>query len=84
MQQQSNAQVNDPIESNSTFYSSKDLYVTSKSQVYGMYQERGSNVFQPGETLFLYIEPVGFKYNNATDDKGNSLYSINFDASFTI
>ena len=49
-----------------------------------MYQERGSNVFQPGETLFLYIEPEGFKYNNATDDKGNSLHSINSDASFTI
>ena len=49
-----------------------------------MYQERGSNVFQPGETMVLYIEPVGFKYNNLTDDQGKSLYSINFDASFTI
>jgi hypothetical protein len=27
---------------------------------------------------------VGFRYNNLTDDQGNSLYSINFDASFTI
>lgn len=34
--------------------------------------------------MILYIEPVGFKYNNLTDDQGNQLYSINFDASFTI
>ncbi len=39
---------------------------------------------QLGETMILYIEPVGFGYNNLTDDQGNLLYSINFDASFTI
>ncbi|MDP8906298.1 MAG: hypothetical protein M3M88_02115 [Thermoproteota archaeon] len=49
-----------------------------------MYQELGSNVFQPGETMVPCIEPVGFKYNNLTDDQGKPLYSINFDASFTI
>jgi hypothetical protein len=84
LQQQSTAQVNNPTESNNTFYSAKDLYVTTDPEGYGMYQERGSNVFQPGETMVLYIEPVGFKYNNLTDDQGKPLYSINFDASFTI
>jgi hypothetical protein len=67
-----------------TFRSAFDTFVTSEPEGYGMYQERGSNVFQPGETMVLYIEPVGFKYNNLTDDQGKPLYSINFDASFTI
>ena len=83
-QQQSTAQVNNQSDSNDAFYSAKDLYVISDPEGYGMYQERGSNVFQPGETMVLYIEPVGFKYNNLTDDQGKPLYSINFDASFTI
>ncbi len=67
-----------------TFRSAFDTFVTSKPEGYGMYQERGSNVFRPGETMVLYIEPVGFKYNNLTDDQGNQIYSINFHASFTI
>jgi hypothetical protein len=67
-----------------TFRSAFDTFVTSEPEGYGMYQERGSNVFQPGETMILYIEPVGFKYSSLTDDKGKPLYSINFDASFTI
>lgn len=67
-----------------TFRSAFDTFVTSDPEGYGMYQERGSNVFQPGETMILYIEPVGFRYNNLTDNQGKPLYSINFDASFTI
>ncbi len=67
-----------------TFRSAFDTFVTSEPEGYGMYQERGSNVFEPGETMVLYIEPVGFRYSNLTDDQGNQLYSINFDASFAI
>jgi hypothetical protein len=84
MQQQSIAQMNNSTNSNNTFYSAKDLFVTSEPQGYGIYQERDSNVFQPGETIIIYIEPVGFKYNNLTDEKGRPVYSVNFSAGFTL
>jgi hypothetical protein len=78
------AQVDSQINSNKTFYSAKDVFVISKPQGYGMYDERSSNVFQPGETMILYIEPVGFVYKNLTDSQGNSLYSMKFSGSATI
>ena len=58
------AQVTSPTNSNNSFYSAKDLFVVSKPQGYGIYNERNSNVFQPGEDIILYLEPVGFVYKN--------------------
>ncbi len=66
------------------FYSAKDIFVTSDPAGYGMYEERDSNIFQPGEDIILYIEPKGFSYATLNDNKGNPLYSIDFGASFAI
>jgi hypothetical protein len=66
------------------FYSAKDLFVTSDPAGYGMYEERDSNTFLPGEEIILYIEPKGFAYATIKDSKGNPLYSIDFGASFAI
>lgn len=38
------------------------VFVTERPQIYGAYQERGSNVFKAGETLLTYVEPVGFTW----------------------
>ena len=61
-----------------------DTFVTSKPQGYGVYEERDSDTFRPGETIILYIEPTGFEYGTLTDDGGNILYTIDFTADFTI
>lgn len=39
----------------------KVLFVADSSG-YGFYNERDSDVFQPGEPLIVYAEPVGFAY----------------------
>ncbi len=82
--QQSIAQIGNSTTSNNTFYSTKDLFVTSEPKGYGIYEERDSNVFAPGETIILYIEPVGFDYLDLQDNQGTPLYSINFGSGFTI
>jgi hypothetical protein len=82
--QQTSAQLNVSMDPDKSFHSAKDLFVTNDPGGYGIFQERDSNVFQPGETMILYIEPVGFAYKTVTNDQGEKLYSINFDASFTI
>jgi hypothetical protein len=52
---------------------------------YGVYDERSSNVFAPGETIVLYIEPVGFGHRQLLDEKGNNtLYLINMTAGYEI
>ena len=84
---QSLGQSNQPTNmtnSNQSFFSKKDLFTFSKPQGYGAYEERNSNVFQPGETIYLYIEPSGFAYKTLQDDRGNILYSIAFSPTATI
>jgi hypothetical protein len=81
---QSLAQSSNLTNSNQSLFSAKGLLVSSKSQGYGIYQERNSNVFRPGEDMILYIEPSGFTYKNLKDDQGNLLYSINFIIGATI
>jgi hypothetical protein len=51
---------------------------------YGIYQERGSNIFRPGETMVLYSEPVAFGHQRIIDDNGNTLYLMNFTADIII
>lgn len=48
---------------------------------YGVYAEHPSNIFQPGETISLYIEPVGFSHTPVLDEEGNTLYQMNLTAS---
>jgi hypothetical protein len=53
---------------------------------YGVYEER-SNVFAPGETIVLYVEPVGFGHRQILDEEGNSnntLYLMNITANYKI
>ncbi|MCY1154984.1 MAG: hypothetical protein MOP49_295, partial [Nitrososphaera sp.] len=55
---------------------------------YGVYEER-SNVFAPGETIVLYIEPVGFAHEQVIDEEGGSnnnstLYLMNMTADYEI
>ena len=39
---------------------------------YGVYEER-SNVFAPGETIVLYVEPVGFAHRQIIDEEGATI-----------
>jgi hypothetical protein len=67
-----------------TFRSAFDTFVSSEPGGYGIYEERKSNVFKPGETFLLYVEPVGYAYGTVTDEDGNTLYTMNFTLDFII
>jgi hypothetical protein len=56
-----------------TFRSAFDTFVSSEPGGYGIYEERKSNVFKPGETFLLYVEPLGYTYGTVTDEDGNIL-----------
>lgn len=76
---------------NTTFTSQFDVFIEEGTHLgYGAYREHlHANVFRPGETIVLYVEPVGFGHQPITDatssslDEGNSttttrtLYLIN-------
>lgn len=66
-----------------TFRSTFDTFVNTDPQGYGVYDERDSSTFSPGEDIILYIEPVGFEYGT-TGEGDESLYTINFSADFVI
>jgi hypothetical protein len=50
---------------------------------YGVYEER-ENVFEPGEAIVLYVEPVGFGHERVLDEEGNVLYLMNMTADYAI
>jgi hypothetical protein len=55
---------------------------------YGVYEER-SNIFAPGETIVLYVEPIGFDHEQVTGEEGGSnnntmLYLMNMTADYEI
>ena len=54
---------------------------------YGVYEER-SNIFAPGETIVLYVEPVGFAHKQIIDKEGSNnntmLYLMNMTADYEI
>ena len=58
--------------------------MTTEPNGFGIYEEKNSTSYSPGESIILYIEPVGFEYNNITDEDGTPLFSIDFGASFLI
>ena len=62
------------VAGNQTFRSAFDTFVSSEPGGYGMYEERKSNIFKPGETFLLYVEPVGYRYGTITDSDGTRLY----------
>ena len=62
-----------------------DIFIAPESSSgYGIYQERESNVFQPGETINLYAEPIGFKHNAVLDEQGNTIYRVGMTADLNI
>ena len=90
---------------NMTIDDAKDLYLSVWNQTelnatfstfvepfsaagYGVYEER-NNIFAPGETIVLYVEPVGFAHEQIIDERGNSnnnttLYLMNMTADYEI
>ena len=90
---------------NMTIEDAKDLYLSVWNQTelnatfstfvepfsaagYGVYEER-NNIFAPGETIVLYVEPVGFAHEQIIDERGNSnnnttLYLMNMTADYEI
>ena len=74
---------------NMTIDDAKDLYLSVWNQTefnatfstfvepfsaagYGVYEER-NNIFAPGETIVLYVEPVGFGHQQVIDEGGDSI-----------
>jgi hypothetical protein len=72
------------VEGNQTFRSAFDTFVSSEPGGYSMYEDKKSNIFKPGETFLLYIEPVGYAYGTVTDADGTRLYTMNFTLDFLI
>jgi hypothetical protein len=54
---------------NTAFGSQFDVFIAEGTQSgYGVYREHlPANVFRPGETIVLYVEPVGFGHQPITD-----------------
>lgn len=68
---------------NTGFRPALDTYITSESNGYGVYEVRQSNVFRPGETLILYVEPEGMTYRPITEGN-DQLYNIKMSADIII
>jgi hypothetical protein len=59
-----------------SFHSAFDTFVVPGSvHGYGVYQAHNSSIFQPGEKILLYIEPVSYSYKPI-----GSLFLMNFTA----
>jgi hypothetical protein len=85
------------IWNNTAFSSLFDVFIAEGSHLgYGIYREHvPANVFRPGETIVLYVEPVGFGHqpiiDDSTQDGGNNstattrtLYLMNMTADYII
>jgi hypothetical protein len=53
-------------------------FVAAPADGFGIYTERSDNVFPEGETLRIYLEPVGFDWSEK-DGLFNSLLTVDFD-----
>jgi hypothetical protein len=82
---------------NTAFNSRFDVFIAEGSHLgYGLYREHvPANVFRPGETIVLYMEPVGFAHepiidtstvdvNNSEASDSRTLYLINMTADYII
>ncbi|MGA9929215.1 MAG: hypothetical protein WBP96_11465, partial [Nitrososphaeraceae archaeon] len=43
-----------------------------------------ANTFAPGETMYLYVEPVGFIHNPSSNESANTRYTIDISADIII
>jgi hypothetical protein len=69
------------------FSSSFDTFVSDcfiPPQGYGAYTPRPSDIFGTDETICLYLEPVGFGYDEFIDQEGNPLYAYNITTDVTV
>jgi hypothetical protein len=79
---------------NTAFNSQFDVFVAEGSHLgYGLYREHiPANVFRPGETIVLYVEPIGFGHepiialdeSNSDANGSRTLYLINMTADYII
>lgn len=58
---------------------SEALFVSSRPQGFGMYEERPTAVFAPDEDMFVYAEPFGYGY---AENAGQ--FTIGFEADFEL
>ncbi len=56
------------------------VFVVEPAGGFGMYNERPSNVFKPGEELLIYAEPVGYGWK----EKGKGVFELGFDIGFVV
>ena len=68
------------------FQAGFDTFVEDGSvQGYGVYDERPANIFSPdARSIVLYVEPIGYGFQEGVDEEGNVLYSFNFSATIEI
>jgi hypothetical protein len=81
------------------FQSIFDTYVVGgTNRGYGIYEEHVSNLssvsnvsnvssvntFAPGETMYLYVEPVGFTHSPSSNESANTRYTIDISADIII
>jgi hypothetical protein len=55
-------------------------FIAEPSTGYGLYKEKGSNVFKPGEKIITYVEPIGYGWKDIAGD----LYELNFVTDLTL
>ena len=56
------------------------IFVKQKALGYGIFEERPTRVFKPGESLLVYAEPVGFGFRRSE----GGLYEFGFAIDFVI
>ena len=57
----------------------KALFVSEEPQGFGIYKERGSDVFRQGVPLLVYIEPIGVGWKKQDDGYFHSLLAVDFE-----
>ncbi len=56
------------------------LFINGEPRGFGLYQERESKTFKPGEKVVVYAEPVGFGWKDA----GRGMFELGFVVDFHI
>lgn len=63
-----------------------DIFIQPGSaSEYGVYVSNHSqSIFKTGETIKIYIEPIGFAHKELFDNSGNRLYQINLTSNVVV
>ncbi|MGA2795457.1 MAG: hypothetical protein ABSE69_18430, partial [Roseiarcus sp.] len=57
----------------------KAVFVSEAPEAFGIYKERASNVFNQGEPLIAYIEPIGIGWTKEDGGSFHSLLTVDFE-----